>query len=309
MTYSLFESILQNGSFASLLFSTLFSWWEITFSTSFGKQIIQYSKNNWVRFKSRKLVYVSSLFLGTSLITRWFVSGHAPLSNLYESLIWLCWGILNCGLVSNRRETSHPSIVAALSSSALLINLFASLSLPSNMQSPNSLVPALQSKWLLMHVSVMMLSYSCLLCGGLLSLIFLTILYTTSTLSSSHFSLQIDDQLFSHELKNSLFLKMLDQLSVRSIGSGFSLLTLGILSGAVWANEAWGSYWNWDPKETWALITWLIFANYLHLRIFRGWQGAKPAMLAFLGLVTLWICYLGLNWLGHGLHTYGLFTK
>ena len=73
----------------------------------------------------------------------------------------------------------------------------------------------------------------------------------------------------------------------------------------IWANEAWGSYWSWDPKETWALITWLVFASYLHSRITKGWQGKKAAMLASLGFVVVWICYLGVNFLGQGLHSYG----
>jgi cytochrome c-type biogenesis protein CcsB len=99
----------------------------------------------------------------------------------------------------------------------------------------------------------------------------------------------------------------LDNISYRIIGLGFPLLTIGIIAGGVWANEAWGSYWSWDPKETWALITWLVFAAYLHSRITRGWQGKKPAILAAAGFVVVWICYLGVNLLGKGLHSYGWF--
>ena len=100
-------------------------------------------------------------------------------------------------------------------------------------------------------------------------------------------------------------LESIDNLSYRTISFGFPLLTLGIIAGAVWANEAWGSYWSWDPKETWALITWLVFASYLHARITKAWQGEKPAMIASLGFIVVWICYLGVNFLGKGLHTYG----
>jgi cytochrome c-type biogenesis protein CcsB len=100
---------------------------------------------------------------------------------------------------------------------------------------------------------------------------------------------------------------ILDNISYRIIGLGFPLLTIGIIAGAVWANEAWGSYWSWDPKETWAFITWLVFAAYLHARITRGWQGRKPAILAATGFVVVWICYLGVNLLGKGLHSYGWF--
>jgi len=103
-------------------------------------------------------------------------------------------------------------------------------------------------------------------------------------------------------------LNIFDNISYRTIGIGFCFLTLGILSGAVWANETWGSYWSWDPKETWALITWLTFAAYLHMRFLRGWIGIKPAWIASLGFVLIWVCYLGVNLLGKGLHSYGFFT-
>ena len=82
-------------------------------------------------------------------------------------------------------------------------------------------------------------------------------------------------------------------------------LVVGIIAGGVWANEAWGSYWSWDPKETWALITWLVFATYLHSRITKGWEGKKTAILGGLGFFVIWICYLGVNFLGKGLHSYG----
>lgn len=98
-----------------------------------------------------------------------------------------------------------------------------------------------------------------------------------------------------------------DNQSYRSIGLGFPLLTLGLLSGAVWANQTWGSYWSWDPKETWALVTWFIFAIYLHTRLSRGWDGSKSAGLALVGFGSLWVCYLGVNLMAKGLHSYGFF--
>ena len=97
----------------------------------------------------------------------------------------------------------------------------------------------------------------------------------------------------------------LDTLSYRSILVGFVLLTLGLISGAVWANEAWGTWWSWDPKETWAFISWLFYAAYLHMRISKGWQGRRPALLATIGFLVVLICYLGVNFLGIGLHSYG----
>ena len=113
----------------------------------------------------------------------------------------------------------------------------------------------------------------------------------------------VDKNKISTELEQTL-----DNLSYRSIGLGFALLTIGILSGAVWANEAWGSYWSWDPKETWAFVTWLTFAFYLHTRLSRGWAGKKSAFVATFGFLIVWFCYLGVNLFGKGLHSYGWFT-
>ena len=133
-----------------------------------------------------------------------------------------------------------------------------------------------------------------------------TAFYKTESLDT--YSNIIDDGVVYNSSKNSgrlSLLESIDNLSYRTISFGFPMLTIGIIAGAVWANEAWGSYWSWDPKETWALITWLVFASYLHARITKSWQGEKPAMIASLGFVVVWICYLGVNFLGKGLHTYG----
>lgn len=192
------------------------------------------------------------------------------------------------------------------------------------MQKVAPLIPALQSNWLMMHVSVMLLSYAALFSGTLLSISFLILGWIKASITPgiSKIILQNTDNITSEtdfsfssgaKKESSLkFLKLedlnnLDNLSYRLIGIGFSFLTIGILSGAVWANEAWGSYWSWDPKETWALIAWITFAIYLHTRLVRGWRGQKPALVASLGFFILWVCYLGVNLLGKGLHSYGWF--
>jgi len=187
------------------------------------------------------------------------------------------------------------------------------------------LIPALQSNWLMMHVTVMLLSYAALLSGALLAISFLILdkvnlinIISWQSLKTKSSNIELSFSQESQNLKNSNnnfllnfkkieFLKILDNLSYRLIGIGFSFLTIGILSGAVWANEAWGSYWSWDPKETWALITWIVFAIYLHTRLIKGWKGKKSAFVASLGFITLWVCYLGVNLLGKGLHSYGWF--
>jgi cytochrome c-type biogenesis protein CcsB len=192
------------------------------------------------------------------------------------------------------------------------------------MQKAAPLVPALKSNWLMMHVSIMMFSYSTLIIGSLLSIVFLVLTrgrqvtlkgssvgntdVHTTTRSEIYEINDLQSSIDSYDgvLEKKLnLLESLDNLSYRIIGLGFPLLTIGIIAGAVWANEAWGSYWSWDPKETWALITWLVFAAYLHTRITRSWQGKGPAVLASLGFIVVWICYLGVNFLGKGLHSYG----
>jgi cytochrome c-type biogenesis protein CcsB len=231
---------------------------------------------------------------------------------------------------------------------AMAITAFATLSLPTNMQGSEPLVPALKSNWLMMHVSVMLLSYAALLVGSLLAIAFLFVTrgqaveLRGSSVGTGSFrsrqssaplpSVLLDTKLPSLSLAQGDTLVMekpavgqlppptpplspqrltladsLDNISYRMIGLGFPLLTIGIIAGAVWANEAWGAYWSWDPKETWALITWLVFAAYLHARITKGWQGRRPALLAATGFAVVWICYLGVNILGKGLHSYGWF--
>ena len=175
------------------------------------------------------------------------------------------------------------------------------------------LIPALQSNWLMMHVTVMILSYATLISGALLSISFLIFNYLKfiNEINLQDFKPKTSNNLILTSLNfqeyNFKFINTLDNLSYRLISIGFSFLTIGILSGAVWANEAWGSYWSWDPKETWALITWIFFAIYLHTRLIKGWKGQKSAIIASFGFITLWICYLGVNLLGKGLHSYGWF--
>jgi len=270
-----------------------------------------------------------ALLLGS----RWLNFGYFPLSNLYESLLFLAWGITFITLIVEDR--SRVSLVGCISTPiALFVTGFASLSLPESMQAPSPLVPALKSNWLMMHVTVMMLSYASLIVGSLLAIFFLVLAsgkkeninlkgnsygynYVNSSLTNTAFYKTESKEQYSNllgseeiQLQNKIddrlnLMESIDNLSYRTISFGFPLLTIGIIAGAVWANEAWGSYWSWDPKETWALITWLVFASYLHARLTRSWQGEKPAIIASFGFIVVWICYLGVNFLGKGLHTYG----
>ncbi len=261
----------------------------------------------------RLLVAGANLCLTAQLVLRWWESGHFPISNLYESLCFLAWGCTLTQLLVERTWPS-PLVPAAATPMALGCVAFASFALPDRLQEASPLVPALRSSWLVMHVSVIMISYAALLVGSLLSL---AVLFTDRGNSMELRSSSIGSggyrqaQLASPQLQLSSVampaVEQLDSLSYRTITVGFLLLSVGLVSGAVWANEAWGSWWSWDPKETWALICWLVYATYLHTRLIRGWQGRKPALVAAAGLVVIVVCYIGVNLLGIGLHSYGWF--
>ena len=182
-------------------------------------------------------------------------------------------------LEQRRGPLPREVIVVIFSPIVVFLVGFGQFLLPSAMTNPMPLVPALQSNWLLMHVSTMLMSYGALISGCLLA--------------------------FAYLISNEIGLQtFFDQLSYRMLALGFPLLTLGILSGSIWANASWGSFWSWDPKETWALANWIIFAIYLHSRFVKGWQGSKPAIIACFGFLTLLICFLGVNVFGKGLHNY-----
>lgn len=281
---------------------------------------------------SEKGMVISFFCITGLLITRWIYSGHFPLSDLYESLIFLSWSFSLIHIVPYlKRNKNWLSTITG--PSAIFTQGFATSGLLTEIHQSKILVPALQSEWLIMHVSMMILGYSALLCGSLLSVALLVITFRKRRkifLKSNHL---LNAPFFFSEIKymneessNALVLKntsffisaknyyryqliqQLDYWSYRVISLGFIFLTVGILSGAVWANEAWGSYWNWDPKETWAFITWIIFAIYLHTRTNIKLQSANSAIVASIGFVLIWICYFGVNLLGIGLHSYGLFA-
>nr|YP_009123308.1 cytochrome c heme attachment protein [Chloranthus serratus]AJM70005.1 cytochrome c heme attachment protein [Chloranthus serratus] len=262
------------------------------------------------------------------LVSRWIYSGHFPLSDLYESLIFLSWSFAIIHMVPKIRN--HPNSLSTITApSTIFTQGFATSGLLTEKHQSTILVPALQSKWLMMHVSMMLLSYAALLCGSLLSIALLVITFRknidilgkSNNLFIGSFSFGETQYLNEKRslLQNASFLSFrnfhryqlthrLDHWSYRVISLGFTFLTIGILSGAVWANEAWGSYWNWDPKETWAFITWTIFAIYSHTRTNQSLQGANSAIVASMGFLIIWICYFGVNLLGIGLHSYGSFT-
>nr|YP_009476518.1 cytochrome c heme attachment protein [Xanthoceras sorbifolium]AVM38971.1 cytochrome c heme attachment protein [Xanthoceras sorbifolium]QIM59513.1 CcsA [Xanthoceras sorbifolium]QMJ95939.1 cytochrome c heme attachment protein [Xanthoceras sorbifolium] len=270
------------------------------------------------------------------LVTRWISSEYFPLSNLYESLIFLSCGFATIhSIFYFKKLQNHLSAITT--PSTIFIQGFAASSLLTKLHPSGLLVPALQAQWLVMHVSTIGLGYLGLLFGALLSLALLVISFRrVIRLNGKRYNLK-DKRLiwpvrpnFSSEINYFIYmnvqriivlnnllnknprrqqlLQRLDSWSYRTIRLGFWFLTIGILAGALWANEAWGSYWSWDPKETWAFITWTIFGIYLHLRINHSWEGVNSAIVALAGFFIIFICYFGVNLLGPGLHSYGSFN-
>lgn len=319
MIFSTLEHILTHISFSVV--SIVIS---IHLITLLGNEIVGLYDS------SEKGMIITFFCITGLLVTRWIFSSHLPFSDLYESLIFLSWGFSIFHMIPCLQN--HLSTIIA--PSVLFTQGFATSGLLTKIHQSAILVPALQSHWLMMHVSMMILSYAALLCGSLLSvaILVITVREVIQIVGKSN-NLYFLNELFSFaEIKyinlnernnvlqktsffsyrnyyKSQFIQQLDRWGYRIISLGFIFLTIGILSGAVWANEAWGSYWNWDPKETWAFITWTIFAIYLHTRKNKKLEGVNSSIVASMGFFIIWICYFGINLLGIGLHSYGSFIS
>ena len=231
-----------------------------------------------------------------ALIWRWKASydlgfGHAPLTNLYESLIFFAWSIMILYLAIELRIKSKI-LGAYVVSIAFLIMAYASIA-PGMNNSIEPLIPALQSNWLTTHVLTCFMGYAAFTVAFGCGVLYLFVEINKGSENKNAF----------HSAGNSPALNMLDILIYQSTTLGFIFLAMGIVTGSVWAHYAWGSYWSWDPKEIWSLITWLIYAIMLHARYVRGWRGKRMAILAIVGFVSVLFTYLGVNFL-QSLHSY-----
>jgi cytochrome c-type biogenesis protein CcsB len=230
-----------------------------------------------------------------ALLLRWKSSydlgiGHAPLANFYESLIFFAWAVLLLYLIIEWR-TRNRSLGAFVIPVAFLLLAFASIS-PGVSGRIQPLIPALQSNWLTVHVLTCFLGYAAFTVAFAVGIMYL-----------------LKGRVRDGGKEEGTFLRLipelgaLEELLYQGVVLGFVLLSLGILTGAVWAHYAWGSYWTWDPKETWSLITWIIYAAMLHARSVRGWRGRRMAWMALLGFASVLFTYLGVNYLD-SLHSY-----
>lgn len=257
---------------------------------------------SYLAFRSEGLGKVATSCLLAGVIVeaaaiglRWYESyqmgiGRAPLTNLYESLVFFALTIAITYLILERKF--HIKTVGAfVTPFPFIIMAYASIN-PNDIQ---PLVPALKSNWLIAHVVTCFVGYAAFAVSFGVSILYLF-------KSRSEAAARRSPGVFLGYVPAA---NMLDEISYKTIAIGFPLLTIGIVTGAFWANVAWGTYWSWDPKETWSLIVWLIYAAYLHARITRGWRGTRTAVLSIIGFSATIFCYLGVNLILSGLHSYG----
>ena len=255
--------------------------WIIAYLVAFvaTKERTRLSRIFWVALIVLWCIHTASIGL------RWVESyqlgiGHAPLSNLYESLVFFSWSVALALIIVWRRFGTD--LVALLGVPIVFLILASTFLIDPSIR---PLIPALQSNWLVAHVFTCFLGYS----GFAVSFVAALLLLLAKSSDKA-----------AHLLPKKT---TLDEIVYRSILIGFPLLTLGIITGAAWAEHAWGTYWSWDPKETWSLVTWLVYAGFLHARLSRGWSGGRTAMLSVIGFCAVMFTYFGVNYLP-GLHSY-----
>lgn len=220
----------------------------------------------------------------TAMILRVIESGRLPFSNQFEFATSFTWGIVMCYLVLHYAY-KFTAVGAFVMPIAFLVMGYASM-LPKNIK---PLMPALQSGWLPLHVGTAVISYGAFAVAAGLSTMYL--LNMRQGKQSTGKGALPDAE-------------VCDYLSYRVIAFGFLMLTLVIITGAIWAKAAWSRYWGWDPKETWSLITWLIYSVYIHLRFNRGWKGKPAAWFAVIGFICVIFTFIGVNTLLPGIHSY-----
>ena len=268
-------------------------------------------------FRAERLnLYASRLAWGAVLLhvlatlLRWWEShragmGHAPLTNMYESLVFFALCIALIGLVLERRyrQAGLCAFIMPLAGFTMAYASFADR-IDSGIR---PLIPALQSNWLVAHVVTCFIGYGAFAAAAALGLMLL--------LKRREDDADAPDTPGNQERTNPAEpappsprlpkAAILDDLIHKTIIFGFLWLSAGIITGAVWAGEAWGTYWTWDPKESWSLITWFFYAFVLHIRLTRGWRGKIIACLAVLGFFVVLFTYFGVNFYLSGLHSYG----
>ncbi len=230
-------------------------------------------------------LFAGFVFHTIGLILRWYIAGHAPMSNGYESMIFISWATLLAGFIFSRKSPFAISATAILAALTLLV---AHLSFMD--PEITNLVPVLKSYWLTLHVSIITSSYGFLGLGAILGLVVMVLYSLAERKNYQRISNTIDE---------------LTLINYKTLTIGLYLLTIGTFLGAVWANESWGRYWGWDPKETWSLITMIVYSFVIHSRMIKPFRGifAFNAMSLF-AFSSVLMTYFGVNYFLSGLHSY-----
>jgi cytochrome c-type biogenesis protein CcsB len=271
------------------IFKSLFSWYMYAGALMFVMLIVQiFNDKRWIRVAVGLMKYVIvGLFLAQTagLIARWYISGHAPWSDAYESMIYVAWATVAMGLAFGRKSDLTIASTAFVSSMILMIAHW-------NWMDPEiaNLQPVLDSYWLMIHVAVIVGSYGPFTLGMILGVVSLLLILLTRS---------------SNKEKMKLHLSELTVVNELALTVGLIMLTIGNFLGGMWANESWGRYWGWDPKETWALISIMIYAFVVHMRLIPGlrskWLFNLASIVAFASIV---MTYFGVNFYLSGLHSY-----
>jgi cytochrome c-type biogenesis protein CcsB len=251
------------------------------------------SQNKMLGTFTTSLLTIGMILHSGGLVSRWIEThqtgyGYVPLSNMYESLIFFSWTIVLIYLILEFKY--RQKIIGVFVTPFAFLALALTSIIPGIDSKITPLVPALQSNWLTIHVTTCFFGYASFAVSFGISILYL-----------------IRDKKGVQKEKVPKWLPptpILDEINYKSIVIGFPMLTLGIVTGAAWANYAWGSYWSWDPKETWSLITWFIYAAFLHARLTRDWRGRRAAILSIVGFTAVLFTYFGVNYLISGLHSY-----
>jgi len=230
-------------------------------------------------------IQAGCLILHTAaLVVRGIGAGRLPMTNQYEFATCFAWALCLVSLIFIRKYRFPALGIGAAPVIFLIIGYAAMQS-----REVRELMPALRSNWLAFHVSTAIISYGAFGVSFALAIMFL---FREKIREGSFWDQHIPEP------------RKLDLISYRSVSLGLLFLTFTMITGAIWADKAWGSYWSWDPKETWSLVTWIIYAVYLHLRIRRGWKGKAAAVFAVVGFICVIFTYIGVNTFLPGVHSY-----
>jgi cytochrome c-type biogenesis protein CcsB len=270
INYLLFQSVLGTTFIAAAAYLVFFV-----------------SQNKKVRKLARMILIVSGVLQTLYIGSRFILAGHTPITSQHEAVVFFAWATTWAYLSFRWRYTvkNFGTFVSIFIFCLLLISSFSSMEFA-------PLLPALQSLWLPIHAGVSIIAYGFLslaFCGGLMYLLQ---------------ERELKSKKFGYFFSRFPSLDSLDQLNNHCITAGFIFLTLGIVTGSVWARQAWGTYWHWDPKETWSLITWFLYLIQLHQRLTVGWRGKRAAVMAIVGFAAVVFTLWGVTYLLGGVHSY-----